>query len=461
MAGFRRFSSLAALICVFSSLGCDQRSAAVPEASAIQELVVITPHAEAIRDAFAQRFSLWFEREHKKTVSIRWIPRSTVEAQRFIIDQFSRVERGSGGIGVDVFFGGGLPIHREIVARGLAQPIQVPADILAGIPRELHGQPLYAEDGSWYGSALSGFGILYNKPACRMRGLPIPQTWTDLASPVYRGWVAAADPALSGSTAECLTLILLKHGWEEGWGIATGILANCNGLSPSSSHVAPNVASGIAAAGLQVEFVARAAVAAAPDILDYASPPSATAISPDPVTVLRNPPHLETAAQFVAFVLSPEGQALWAVQPEEGGPEVGPLYRYPIRPDIYEKFGDRLVVTGNPFRQSTDFRIDPEAERAYTQLLPHLLKAACGPNHLYLQQAWAAATAEGPDSPRLAKLKAPPFSREEAFRFAQECASSPQRAAELQEEWTRFFAARYREHIPDTQAEGISSTARP
>lgn len=456
-----RFGLIAGAICLFCAFGCDQRSQAVPEAAAVEELVVLTPHAQAIRDAFAERFSLWVEREYKKPVSIRWIHRNTVDAQRFIIDQFSRVERGSGGIGVDVFFGGGLPVHREIVARGLAQRIEVPADILAGIPKQLQGQPLYAEDGTWFGSALSGFGILYNKPACAMRGLPIPQTWVDLASPEYRGWVAAADPALSGSTAECLTLILLKHGWEEGWGIATGILANCNGLSPSSSHVAPNVAAGIAAAGLQVEFVARAAVAAAPEILDYASPPSATAISPDPVTVLRNPPHLEAATRFVAFVLSPEGQALWAVEPEEGGPSGEPLYRYPIRPDIYEKFSDRLVIAGNPFKQSSDFEIDPEAERAYTQLLPYLLKAACGSNHLYLQQAWARATAEGPDSPRWAKLKAPPFSREEAFRLAAECAASPQRAAELEAEWTRFFAARYLEHLPPTQPARVSSTAQP
>src|SRR6185295_1186321 len=145
---------------------------------------------------------------------------------------------------------------------GYAKPIQLAKEKLAAIPPELNGQPLYSPDGSWYGTALGGFGILYNKAACKARNLPEPATWADLAKPQYRGWVAAADPAFSGSTSECLVLVLLKHGWNEGWGIVTGILANCNGLSPSSAQIGPNVLAGIAVAGLQVEFVARMTAAA-------------------------------------------------------------------------------------------------------------------------------------------------------------------------------------------------------
>lgn len=435
------FTGLASL--ALSQTACQREPEAVAEAPEIQELVVLTPHAQAIRDAFAERFSLWHEKMYGQPRSIRWIYRGTVDAQRYIFEIYAegidpRVRKT-----VDVFFGGGLPIHRDIVARGYTLPIKVPENVLSGIPHELNGQPLYGTDGTWFGSALSGFGILYNKLACQIRDVPPPTTWSDLAQPVYRGWVAAADPALSGSTAECLVLILLKHGWEEGWGVVNGLLANCNGLSPSSAQIGPNVLSGIAIAGLQAEFVARMSAASAPEALEYVSPPSATAVTPDPVIVLKDAPHPDAAAHFVEFILSPEGQALWALPADLGGPSSEPLYRYPIRPDIYQKYGDKLVVKGNPFTEKFEFRIDPDAEAAYTQLLPHVLSAACGDNHLLMQKAWSLAWKDGPQSPRLAALREPPFPKDKALAYAQECAKSPQRAAQLEAEWSELFRKRY------------------
>src|SRR5262249_29136829 len=160
---------------------------------------------------------------------------------------------------------------------------------------------------------------------------------------------------------------------------------------------------------LQAEFVARMTAAGAPDVLEYVSPPSASAITPDPMIVLKDAPHPDAAAHFVEFVLSPEGQALWALPPDQSGPSGEPLFRYPIRPDIYQKYGDKLVVKENPFTQKHEFHIDAAAEAAYTQLLPHVLNAACGSNHLRMQKAWAVAMQKGPNSPELARLREPPF----------------------------------------------------
>jgi ABC-type Fe3+ transport system substrate-binding protein len=436
---------------------CQQEPEAVAEAPEIQELVVLTPHAQPIRDAFAERFSLWHEKMYGQPRSIRWIYRGTVDAQRYLYELYAEGAEPRLRRTVDVFFGGGLPIHRDIVSRGYALPIKVPENVLSGIPSELNGQPLYASDGSWFGTALSGFGILYNKPACQVRSVPAPTTWADLAQPAYRGWVAAADPALSGSTAECLVLILLKHGWDEGWGLVNGLLANCDGLSPSSSHIGPNVLCGIAVAGLQAEFVAHMMVATAPETLEYVSPPSATAVTPDPVIVLKDAPHPAAAAHFVEFVLTPEGQALWALPADMGGPSGEPLYRYPIRPDIYQKHGDKLVVKGNPFTEKSDFKIDPEDEAAYTQLLPHITNAACGANHLLMQRAWEQAWKEGPQSAKLATLREPPFSKDQALAYAQECAKSSQRASHLESEWSNLFRKRYQAVLGIASAPALSA----
>jgi hypothetical protein len=307
----------------------------------------------------------------------------------------------------------------------------------------LNGTPLYDPEGQWFGTALSGFGILYNREACQIRGLPTPTTWADLAAPAYRGWVSAADPAISGSTAECLALILLKHGWQDGWGMMTAILANCNGLSPSSAQIGPNVDSGIAVAGLQTEFVARAAIAAAPDRLAYVNPQAATALTPDPVTVLLGAKNLTVARHFVEFALSPEGQQLWALPADAPGGPPEPLYRYPIRPDVYQQHAGKLVVEGNPFAGGSAFRLDAAADEKYAKLLPVLLTAACGRNHLLLQKAWAVGVAEGANSPKLAQLRTPPFDEAAAFQFADELAKDPQRARALLAEWSRQFRQKY------------------
>ncbi len=444
---FRRLSVL--LVAGLLPLtACDRTSE--PSAAAavdISELVIITPHGATIREAFADGFRRWQEDQKLPgVITIRWIHKGTLDCQRHLYDRYAQfTESSQKRIGVDVFWGGGIAVHREVAARGFALPVKLSEQALAGIPAELNGQPLYAPDGAWHGTALGGFGIMFNRSACQARGVPEPTTWSDLAGPDYAGWMAVADPTLSGSVTQCLVLIMLKHGWEEGWGIVTGLMANANGVLSSSALISPTVAAGITLAGLEPEFIARMTIAEARDGLGYVNPPAATAITPDPVTVLVGTSQLEAATQFVEFTLSPQGQCLWALPPDvPGGPPGQPLYRYPIRPEIYEQYKGQLVVQGNPFAEQSDFRIDEQLERAYTILLPVLVNAACGPNHLALQHAWRQAQAEGNGSPRLAELRRPPFTEAEALEHAETCAQNPHEVLELQSQWSQLFAERYR-----------------
>jgi ABC-type Fe3+ transport system substrate-binding protein len=435
--------ALVPMILVAGLAGCrDEEVPAASDAPPMDQLVVISPHGPAIRDAFADQFSLWYDRKYGRAVSVRWIQKGTGECQQHIYEGYTRYPE-SMQIGVDVFFGGGVAVHRDIARKGYAQPIEMPEEIVQAIPASLNGQALRAEDGSWWGTALNGFGILYNRRACEIRGIRVPQAWEDLTRDEYRGWVVAANPAASGSTVQCLIMALLRHGWDDGWGVVTGILANCNGLTPSSTQIAPSVRSALAVAGLEPEFVARMAVAGWPDRLAYVNPQGATAITPDPITVLKGTTHLEAARSFVEFVLSEEGQALWAVQPDPEAALYKPLYRYPIRPDVYETYKGNLVIEGNPFTQEMGMAVDRAKLEAYTALLPTLLSAACGENHLLLQQAWRTAQDKGPDAPELVVLKTPPFDEETALRYAAEISKDPARAGDLAQEWSEKFRLKY------------------
>ena len=52
----------------------------------------------------------------------------------------------------------------------------------------------YDEGRLWYGVALSGFGIIYNRCVIESQKLPLPRTWEDLAKPAYFTWIGSGDP---------------------------------------------------------------------------------------------------------------------------------------------------------------------------------------------------------------------------------------------------------------------------
>ncbi len=86
-------------------------------------------------------------------------------------------------------------------------------------------------------------------------------------------------------------------------------------------------------------------------------PAHATAITPDPVAILLGVKgeRLELARHFVEFLLSKQGQLLWALPVgAENGPTVRALLRPPIRQDVY---ADRQgwETLGNPFTQAGNF----------------------------------------------------------------------------------------------------------
>jgi spermidine/putrescine-binding protein len=221
------------------------------------------------------------------------------------------------------------------------------------------------------------------------------------------------------------------------------MLANSNGLLESSSEVGPSVLSGLTLAGLTPEFVAQTLIAADPATLGYVSPPSATIMSPDPITVLKGSPNLQVAQRFVAFVLSAEGQALWALSPEAGGPQGGSLHRHPIRPDVYEQYAGKLVVKDNPFRLQQTMQFDAALEGRYTTLLPVLIAAATeGESHWLLQKAWRTAAYGGGGSPALSALRKPLFDQKAAIQYADDIAKNAARGTELRRQWAQEFLKR-------------------
>lgn len=223
------------------------------------ELVVITPHNEAIRFEFGQGFSRWHQQHYGKPVKVDWRALGgTTEIMRYLegtfmatyraywqrkgqtwpaaaaqklldshytptgdaMDQLYQTYRSSDdpkmvSANIDIFFGGGEYDHSTAFKRGLTvlpwPEGQAPAGLLTQdgidlIPASLSGETWRTP--TLFGVAVSTFGIVYNKDRLRELGVAPPTQWDDLANPKLFRQVGVADPTKSGSIAKAYEMII-------------------------------------------------------------------------------------------------------------------------------------------------------------------------------------------------------------------------------------------------------------
>lgn len=325
-----------------------------------EKLIIRSPHGEQLRTEFTDGFNRYRKAQGKSPIFIDWRSSGGTSDLRkqtiaeFEAEAFRAIETNSelGGVGIDLFFGGGDYEHSQLAKpRSVERPdgtkfeytISTPVDISDEHLKEIFpqpdiaGAPLYNPEKRWFGTALSSFGIVFNNDVLQSRGLPKPQTWADLASPVFRNEIALADPGHSGSITQTYNGILRRVGWDEGWRLLRSAFANARYFTASSSKVPVDVSSGEAAAGMCIDFYGRyQAEKVGGDRVGYVDPPRMTTINADPISIMHGAPHQALANEFVLWTLSKEGQRLLQRKVGiEGGPKQFEIRRVPIRRDIY------------------------------------------------------------------------------------------------------------------------------
>lgn len=205
------------------------------------ELIIITPHNEAIRHEFARGFSAWHQKKYGKPVRIDWrVIGGTTEIMRYLTGEYAvsaeHYVKRQARLGkkltekeamalddpeavssqMDLFFGGGTYDHGKAESQGLTVPAWN-GNLPKGLFTDSEGRVLLpkAKSGEiwnsrcFYGTVLSTFGVCYNLDRLKDLGIDEPpKYWEDLTGPRYFGYVGVADPTKSGSVAKAFEMMI-------------------------------------------------------------------------------------------------------------------------------------------------------------------------------------------------------------------------------------------------------------
>ena len=237
------------------------------------------------------------------------------------------------GIWVDVITGG----TNELLERIESQQDNVEADVMFGggveslkayehcfTPYVVGSsdsirEPLQAEDAVWTPFSALPVVLIYNTKLVSPDKIT---GWSSLSDPIFRGRIAFADPAISGSSFTALaTQILAGTSMDK---TLAAFAENLQGKTLSSSGDVLNaVVDGSCLVGITLEETALKYIAAGAD-LAMVYPEEGTSCVPDASAIVKGAPHSENAKRFLDFTVSYEVQQMLSES----------SYRRPVRSDI-------------------------------------------------------------------------------------------------------------------------------
>ncbi len=407
--------------------------------SLADKLVILSPHSEGHRREIGNAFQTYYQEKYKKNIDIEWLDQGGgSDILRFILSEY---KNKPSGIGVDLMYGGGVDPYLELSKAKHLQPYKINNEILKKIPASLHGIPVYDPHYQWYGTALSGFGILRNDVAIKRSRLPVASNWAELTDPRLMGWIGSADPRHSGSVHMMYEIILQAYGWEKGWEVIEKMGANIKSFTQAASNTPIEVKTGNVAYGLSIDVYAWSQIAdVGRDKMSFILPEGLTVINPDAIGILKGAPDKKEAEAFISFVLSSQGQKLMMLSPgATDGPQKDPLYRMSVSPTVYKELGKRSNIPVNPFTQKSVMKYDPLKASQRYGIVNDLIGSLIIDSHNELVEA---ARRAAPHLKRTVLCK-PPITEAEALKLAESIKNNPQLRNKLIADWTEYARKNY------------------
>jgi ABC-type Fe3+ transport system substrate-binding protein len=410
------------------------------------KLVILSPHRKSIQEEFIPRFQNDYKNKTGRDVRVDWLDQGGTSAGiRFLRARYASKPETSD---VDLFWGGGASSFIELDRAGFLERYELSKELQEQVPEFVAGVALRNPEQTWHATAISGFGIFFNKRALQIKKLEAPKTWEDLVSPQFFGQVSLTDPRQSGSASIMNMIILESLGWQKGWEVLTGISANANHFTHSSSDPIKAIVSGEALAALVIDFYAAAQIAqVGSQNLGFHLPEGKSVLDPDPIAILKGAPNRKVAEMFIEFSMNPQEQALLMLpQGAEGGPRRSTLGRMGINKKAYEQTQGRRVVEWNPFDQKESFKMDMERAARLQRVLNDLVGAIFVDTHADLKRAWSnllKQTNQKPSAEQIWEFSKPPLTQKELLDLSNRWDDDRFRNANINR-WVEFAKNKYR-----------------
>lgn len=275
----------------------------------------------------------------------------------------------------DIFWVSAPDAFQTLESDGLLEKYAPPKEIMAKIPAKIGNFPIHDPDGKYFGFAISGYGLMWNRNYLKAHKLPAPKEWTDLADPRYFNHLVISAPSRSGTTHLTIETILQAYGWEKGWGLLLNAGGNMGSITERSFGVPEAVISGQYGIGVVIDFFGLSAIASGQPV-EFAYP-SLTSVVPASVGIVKGGPNPQEARAFVNYLLSEAGQMVLFA------PEIA---RLPVVPDLYAKAPKDYP---NPFKKKmggVDFNDGLSSGRrdVVNSLYDHIITF----RHNELREAW-------------------------------------------------------------------------
>jgi ABC-type Fe3+ transport system substrate-binding protein len=283
-------------------------------AGAANELVVVTSFPKELFEGYKKAFEA-------ATPGVKVVVKQQQTNQGVTYLRETRAKPDS-----DVFWASSVAAFVTLKQDGLLDKVTVPREVAARIPAKIGNFPIHDPDGTYFGFAVSGYGLMWNTRYLQAHKLPAPKEWVDLADPRYHGHLVMSAPSRSGTTHLTVEVILQAYGWQKGWELLLGAGGNMATITERSFGAPEAVISGQSGVGVVIDFFGLSAIASGQPV-DFAYP-SLTAVVPASVAKVKNGPNPENAAKFITYLLSDEGQMLLFT------PSIG---RLPVVPALYAR----------------------------------------------------------------------------------------------------------------------------
>ncbi len=271
-----------------------QHAAGTSQRSLVVRTALMEPEAMVYARAF----------ENRTGIKVEVVRQSTG-----VMLSFLKFERSNAsGATIDVLFGGPADAYVIGAREGLFEEYLSPER--ANLAPERMDQ-----DGCWSGVYLGSIGFAVNPKRLAELGLPTPTCWADLLSPKLRGEISMANPVSSGTGYTVLATLAQMMGEDRAIQYLKALDSNILDYTRSGAMPGKLVGLGQIAVGILFSHDVLAFRQQGYDI-DLVFPKEGTGFEIGGIAIVKGTRKLDEAKKFVDFMLSAEGQNLYAAMGE-------------------------------------------------------------------------------------------------------------------------------------------------